>query len=48
MRSHPSGEISCLNDHIQPILRSHDAEHVVLDIGTNDLKKRKDPCPDLP
>ena len=43
IRSHPSGEISCLNDHIQPILRSHDAEHVVLHIGTNDLKYEKTP-----
>lgn len=43
IRSHPSGEISCLNDHIQPILRSNDAEHVVLHIGTNDLKYEKTP-----
>ena len=43
IRSHPSGEISCLNDHIQPILRSHDTEHVVLHIGTNDLKYEKTP-----
>ena len=43
IRSHPSGEISCLNDHIQPILRGHDTEHVVLHIGTNDLRYEKIP-----
>ena len=38
VRTHPSAKIRCLNDHAQPIIRNNDAEHVILHIGTNDLK----------
>ena len=31
------------NDHVQPIIRHNDAEHIILHIGTNDLKYEKTP-----
>ena len=43
VRSHPSAQIRCITDHIQPIIRSADVDHIVLHIGTNDLKKEKTP-----
>ena len=30
VRSHPSAHIRCLTDHIQPIIRNKDAEHILL------------------
>lgn len=50
VRSHPSAQIRCLADHIQPIIRNNDTEHVLLHIGTNDLKTEKTPvqiCHDI-
>ena len=50
VRSHPSAQIKCLTDHIQPIIRNKDAEHILLHIGTNDLKSEKTPvqiCHDI-
>lgn len=50
VRSHPSAQIRCLTDHIQPIIRNKDAEHILLHIGTNDLKSEKTPvqiCHDI-
>ena len=50
IRSHPSAQIRCLVDHIQPIIRNNDTEHVLLHIGTNDLKSEKTPvqiCHDI-
>ena len=50
VRSHPSAQIRCLTDHIQPIIRNKDAEHTLLHIGTNNLKSGKTPvqiCHDI-
>ena len=43
VRSHSSAQIRCLTDHIRPIIRNKDAEHILLHIGTNDLKSEKTP-----
>ena len=43
VRSHPGATIRCLTDHLQPIIRNKDAEHILLHIGTNDLKLEKTP-----
>ena len=43
IRSHPSAQIRCLSDHLQPVLRSNEADHIILHIGTNDLKYEKTP-----
>ena len=43
VRSHPSAQVRCLTDHINPIIRSTDAEHIILHIGTNDLQTEKTP-----
>ena len=43
VRSHQSAQIRCLTDHIQPIIRNKDVEHIYLHIGTNDLKSEKTP-----
>ena len=43
VRSHPSAQIRCLNDHVKPIIRNGDADHVILHIGTNDLRSEKTP-----
>ena len=50
VRPHPSAQIRCLSDHVKPILRNNDAEHVILHIGTNDLRSDKTPsqiCDDI-
>ena len=43
VRTHTSAKIRCLIDHLQPIIRNNDAEHVILHIRTNDLKYEKNP-----
>ena len=43
VRSHPSAHIRCLSDHVKPVIRNGDADHVILHIGTNDLRSEKTP-----
>ena len=50
IRSHPAAKVSCLNDHLKPVLRSNDAEHIIIRIGTNDFSSDKTPvqiCQDI-
>ena len=40
---HPSAKASCINDHIKPVIRSQEADHIILHTGTNDLSSDKTP-----
>ena len=50
IRSRSSATVSCLNDHVKPVLRSDDTEHTIIHIGTNELSSDKTPvqiCRDI-
>ena len=50
VRFHPSAKTSCINDHVKPVIRNQEADHIILHIGTNDLSSDKTPvqiCNDI-
>ena len=36
VKFHPSAKASCINDHIKPVIRSQEADHIILHTGAND------------
>ena len=50
VRFHPSAKTSCINDHVKPVIRNQETDHVNLHTGTNDLSSDKTPvqiCNDI-
>ena len=50
VRFHPSAKMSCINDHVKPVIRNQEADHIILHTGTNDLSSDKTPvqiCNDI-
>ena len=50
VRFHPSAKTSCINDHVKPVIRNQEADHIILHTGTNDLSSDKIPvqiCNDI-
>ena len=50
VRFHPSAKTSCINDHVKPVIRNQEADHIILHTGTNDLSSDKTPvqiCNDI-
>ena len=50
VRFHPSAKMSCINDHVKPVIRNQEADHIILHTGTNDLSSDKTPvqiCKDM-
>ena len=43
VRFHPSAKTSCINDHVKPVIRNQEADHIILHTGTNDLSSDKTP-----
>ena len=43
VRTHPSAKTSCLSDHLKPVMRSDNCEHIIIHIGTNDLRSERTP-----
>ena len=43
VRTHPGGKTSCLSDHLKPVMRSRDCDHIIIHVGTNDLRSEKTP-----
>ena len=41
VRFHPSAKTSCINDHVKPVIRNQEADHIILHTGTNDLSSDK-------
>ena len=41
VRFHPSAKTSCINDHVKPVIRNEEADHIILHTGTNDLSSDK-------
>ena len=47
---HPSAKTSCINDRVKTVIRNQEADHIILDTGTNDLSSEKTPvqiCSDI-
>ena len=50
VRFHPSAKMSCINDHVKPVILNQEADHIILHTGTNDLSSDKTPeqiCNDI-
>ena len=50
VRFHPSAKTSCINGHVKRVIRNQEADHIILDTGTNDLSSDKTPvqiCNDI-
>ena len=50
VRFHPSAKMSCINDHVKPVIRNQEADRIILHTGTNDLSSDKTPeqiCNDI-
>ena len=50
VRFHPSAKTSCINDHVKPVIRNQEADHIILHTGANDLSSDKTPvqnCNDI-
>ena len=50
VRFHPSAKTSCIIDHLKPVFRNKEADHIILHTGTNDLSSDKTPvqiCNDI-
>ena len=50
VRFHPSAKTSCINGHVKRVIRNQEADHIILDTGTNDLPSDKTPvqiCNDI-
>ena len=43
VRFHPSAKTSCINDHIKPVMRNQEADHIILHTGANDVSSDKTP-----
>ena len=43
VRFHPSAKMSCINDHVKPVIRNQETDHIILHTGTNDLSSDKTP-----
>ena len=41
IRFHPSAKTSCINDHVKPVNRNQEADHIFLHTGTNGLSSDK-------
>ena len=41
VRFHPSAKTSCINDHVKPVIRNEEADHIILHTGTNDVSSDK-------
>ena len=35
--------MSCINDHVKPVIRNQETDHIILHTGTNDLSSDKTP-----
>ena len=35
--------MSCINDHVKPVIRNQEIDHIILHTGTNDLSSDKTP-----
>ena len=50
VRFYPSAKTSCLHDHVKPVIRNQEPDHIILHTGTNDLLSDKTPvqiCNDI-
>ena len=43
VKFHSSAKTSCINDHIKPVIRNQEADHIILHTGVNDLSSDKTP-----
>ena len=41
VRFHPLAKMSCINDHVKPVTRNQEADHIILHTRTNDLSSDK-------
>ena len=41
VRFHPLAKMSCINDHVKPVIRNQEADHIILHTRTNDLSSDK-------
>ena len=41
VRFHPLAKMSCINDHVKPVIRNQKADHIILYTRTNGKKKKK-------
>ena len=39
VRPFSSAKVSCMNNHVKPTLRDFKSEHIILNVGTNNLNK---------
>ena len=42
-RFHLSTKTSCINDHVKPVIRNQEDDHIILHTGTNDFSSDKTP-----
>ena len=41
VRSFSGAKVSCMYDHVKPTIREFNPNHIILDVGTNELKSNK-------